>query len=58
MIFDEPRTDPLPVVRQERACLIRCPPEACGADACCPPPGMGQLVDVDGEETAITSESA
>lgn len=43
---------------QERACLIRCPPEVCGTDACCPPPGVGQLVDVDGEETAITSESA
>lgn len=22
----------------EATCLIRCPPEDCGADACCPPP--------------------
>lgn len=39
----------------EHACLIRCPPEACGADACCPPPDIGKLVDVDGEEVDPTA---
>ncbi len=31
---------------QETACLIRCPPEECGTDTCCPPV-TGKLVDVD-----------
>ncbi|KAH8082235.1 cation efflux protein [Filobasidium floriforme] len=42
---------------EERACLIGCPPEACGAEACCPP-GVEQLVDVDGQETAVASNSS
>jgi len=42
-------------VTQEHACLIRCPPEACGADACCPPPDIGKLVNVDGEEVDPTA---
>ncbi|WWD18017.1 hypothetical protein CI109_102464 [Kwoniella shandongensis] len=30
------------------ACLIRCPPDQCGGDTCCPPGAkVGQLVDVD-----------
>lgn len=33
----------------QTACLIRCPPDSCGEDTCCPP--VGQLVDVDGNET-------
>ena len=33
-------------VEDEVACLIRCPPEECGTDTCCPPV-TGKLVDVE-----------
>ncbi|ORY29010.1 cation efflux protein [Naematelia encephala] len=33
--------------QSETACLIRCPPELCGTDTCCPPPKTGNLIDVD-----------
>ncbi|KAK4688903.1 solute carrier family 30 (zinc transporter), member 1, partial [Tremellales sp. Uapishka_1] len=35
----------------ETACLIRCPPESCDADTCCPPAvKVGTLVDVEEHE--------
>lgn len=32
----------------ETACLIRCPPDECGTDTCCPPAVQtGRLIDVE-----------
>lgn len=39
----------------ENACLIRCPPDQCGPDACCPP--IGQLIDVDGNQDTVNSNN-
>lgn len=35
---------------QDTACLIRCPPEDCGGDTCCPPVVVGKLVEADNED--------
>lgn len=40
-------------IEEETACLIRCPPEQCGTDTCCPPVNgskNGKLVNVDEDE--------
>lgn len=40
----------------ERTCLIRCPPDQCVADTCCPPPTVARLEHVaEGDENSTRS---